>query len=301
MLSPFLSVVVPAYNRAHLLGRALKSIQEQSFRDFEVIVVDDGSTDDPAEVVAELNDNRFCVVRQANAGAAVARNYGARLASGEYLTFLDSDDEALTHWLESFHRVFQDEDADIVCCGLEKVGQGREVEERGGVLLPEDMGPMFDNIVARFTNGGSFAMRREIFVEVGGYDEGLASSQHSELAIRMIRLMRTNDLSIYNIMEPLIIIHVHGGMRIRSNPHALYEGTVYCLEKYKDLYERHPISYCHAHSIAGVSAARIGRIAEARRHFRLAVTKNPVSTKAWARLALSCMPALMKRKWSNLG
>src|SRR5580704_8985688 len=89
--SPFFSVVIPAFNRTDLLAKALASVFQQEFTNFEVIVVDDGSTDDQSRVVQKYKD-RVTFLRQDNAGQGAARNRGAAAARGEYLAFLDSDD-----------------------------------------------------------------------------------------------------------------------------------------------------------------------------------------------------------------
>ena len=88
---PMVSVIIPTYNRADLVSETIDSVLAQSYRDFEVIVVDDGSTDASGEVLARYGE-QIRVVLQENAGEAVARNAGIRVASGEYVGFLDSDD-----------------------------------------------------------------------------------------------------------------------------------------------------------------------------------------------------------------
>src|SRR5262245_30132400 len=89
--APLVSVVIPAYNCARFIGEALDSVFAQDYPELEVVVVDDGSTDDTCAVVEGYGD-RVKLIRQRNAGAAVARNEGMRRASGEYVAFLDSDD-----------------------------------------------------------------------------------------------------------------------------------------------------------------------------------------------------------------
>jgi glycosyltransferase involved in cell wall biosynthesis len=98
------SVVIPTYNRAHLIGRAIESVLDQTYQPVEVIVVDDGSSDNTREVV-ERYDPRVRYIRQANAGAATARNTGLRVARGEFLALLDSDDEWFPWKLEAQVRV----------------------------------------------------------------------------------------------------------------------------------------------------------------------------------------------------
>jgi glycosyltransferase involved in cell wall biosynthesis len=100
---PYFSVVIPTYNRAGVVGRAIESCLAQTFTDFEVIVVDDGSADDTQTRVLAYRDARVIYVRQENAGASAARNLGAELSRGRFLAFLDSDDEFLPGKLRAFH------------------------------------------------------------------------------------------------------------------------------------------------------------------------------------------------------
>ena len=104
LTSPYFSIILPTYNRAHMLPRAIQSVIEQSFRDFELIIMDDGSTDNTAGVVNEINDSRIRYHFQENTERSIARNRGIDLASGKYICFLDSDDYYLPSHLESFYR-----------------------------------------------------------------------------------------------------------------------------------------------------------------------------------------------------
>ena len=97
--APFFSVVIPVYNRAAELRVALASVLVQSERDFEIVVVDDGSRDDPKAVIDALGDPRIHYIRQANGGGGAARNTGIANAAGTYIAFLDSDDVFLPHHL----------------------------------------------------------------------------------------------------------------------------------------------------------------------------------------------------------
>ncbi|MDE3115120.1 MAG: glycosyltransferase family 2 protein, partial [Pseudomonadota bacterium] len=104
---PLFSVVIPVYNRAELLRSALESVRAQSCQDFEIVVVDDGSTDDPAKTVAAFADPRIRCVRQNNRGASAARNRGIALARGRFVAFLDSDDCFLPHHLERMAKLLE--------------------------------------------------------------------------------------------------------------------------------------------------------------------------------------------------
>src|SRR5215211_9350661 len=93
------SVVIPCYNQAHFLGEAIESVLSQSYRNFEILVVDDGSTDNTSEVASRYE--RVRIVRQENRGLSGARNRGLREAKGEYVVFLDADDRLLPGALEA--------------------------------------------------------------------------------------------------------------------------------------------------------------------------------------------------------
>src|SRR5215213_4245219 len=99
VIAGLVSVVIPCYNQAHFLGEAVESVLAQSYPRFEVVVVDDGSTDDTAEVAARYPKVRC--VRQQNQGLAAARNTGLRHSEGEYVVFLDADDRLLPEALKN--------------------------------------------------------------------------------------------------------------------------------------------------------------------------------------------------------
>jgi glycosyltransferase involved in cell wall biosynthesis len=98
---PFFSIIVPSYNRASLIIRTIDSILQQSFADFELIVVDDGSTDNTDEVIMQITDSRFSYFKKENGERGATRNFGIEMAKGEYVTFIDSDDIMYVHALQN--------------------------------------------------------------------------------------------------------------------------------------------------------------------------------------------------------
>ncbi|HET7335091.1 MAG TPA: glycosyltransferase family 2 protein [Rhizomicrobium sp.] len=122
-VAPFFSVVIPVYNRAKDLGRALLSVLSQTCQDFEIVVVDDGSQDNPKAVVDVLNEPRIHFVRQRNRGGGVARNTGIDVARGQFIAFLDSDDVFLPHHLANMKALLE---------GTQNIaGYARMVVDRG--------------------------------------------------------------------------------------------------------------------------------------------------------------------------
>lgn len=112
-----ISVVIPLYNKEAIVEQSLQSVLSQSFRDFEVVVVDDGSTDRSAEIVRGIKDPRIRLVSQENGGPSKARNTGTREAKGEWILFLDADDELLPNALYHFHELISKyKDANLIAC-----------------------------------------------------------------------------------------------------------------------------------------------------------------------------------------
>lgn len=114
--NPTVSVIIPTYNRAHLVGRAIQSVLNQTYKDFELIIVDDGSTDNTEDIIKKYQkkDERIKYIRRKkNKGGSVARNTGINAAIGEYIAFLDSDDEWLTEKLERQMKVFKSTSSEV--------------------------------------------------------------------------------------------------------------------------------------------------------------------------------------------
>src|SRR5271155_161031 len=118
---PFFSVIIPVYNRAELIRSALDSVLAQEFSDYELIVVDDGSTDQTAQVIEQYaaeHSQRIISLRQSNSGPGAARNTGIARATGRYIAFLDSDDLWFPWTLANHARAIQEFGSPAFICGL---------------------------------------------------------------------------------------------------------------------------------------------------------------------------------------
>jgi hypothetical protein len=185
---PKVSVVIPTHNRAEVVGEAVESVLEQTYRDFEIIVVDDGSTDStPAAVGRYLASHRERVryLWQENAGAPAARNAGMRVATGDYVAFLDSDDLYLPRRLEVGVGALEADPG----CGASYVDQ-RTLDASGDVLLASRIsrfgGPASGWILPALLRGdliqtNTITIRRQVLDAVGGFDERLWSGQDTDL------------------------------------------------------------------------------------------------------------------------
>lgn len=247
---------MPTYNRAHLLERSVNSVVNQNFTDWELIIVDDGSSDETERVIKPfLVDSRIKYLKKDNSGAAHSRNVGIESATSKWITFLDSDDEAKLNWLERVIEVINENDPDLVCCGCETINSKGELEE---VNLPISDKGLFGDLDYKMTNGGVFIVKRDLFLKVGGYDTELQSGQHTELSIRLIPYIQGIDGLIINIYESLIKIHIHLGERIRGNNKAKYLGSKLTLEKHPLFFNERRDLKSKYEGVVAYNASRIG-------------------------------------------
>jgi glycosyltransferase involved in cell wall biosynthesis len=201
------SVIVPTFNRAHMLERTLESIVAQTYEEIEIVVVDDGSTDDTTEVVSSLSRQvgRAVVYRkQENRGCAAARNKGLELATGDLIAFLDSDDTWLPTAAESMASTLVDSQAQFVYSPAIDVYQNGKEE----VNYPVAAGRPEALAVAHFayTNvkNGAFMFRREVLAGVPGLDETLRHNEDSDFVQRLAILYRGAYSS-----SPTVKCHYH--------------------------------------------------------------------------------------------
>jgi len=211
------SVVIPAYNHATFLPEALESVFGQSERPSEVIVVDDGSTDETAEVLRPY-EGRIRVLTQANRGVAAARNAGAAAASGDLVAFLDADDAWLPAKLErQVARLAAKPELGLVHCGMEEVDeQGRRLNVRLDGMqgwVSQEMLLFRRGVI--LGAGSTAIVRGGAFGEVGGFDERLSTSADWDLCYRVGRKYQVGF-----VPEALVRYRVHGG-NMHRNVHAM--------------------------------------------------------------------------------
>jgi glycosyltransferase involved in cell wall biosynthesis len=181
---PQVSVIIPAYNQARYLGLAIQSVLDQTYADFEVVVVDDGSTDATAQVAQGFSDRRVRYVFQSNRGLSAARNTGLRNSSGRLVTFLDSDDEFLPDKLSWLAALF-DQQPDL---GL-AAGQAVLIDEAGqptgqpfASRLATDPAQL---VLGNPLHVGSVLLRRDWQEKVGYFDERLRSYEDWDMWLRL--------------------------------------------------------------------------------------------------------------------
>ena len=189
---PFFSVVVPVYKARQWVGRAIESVLAQTFEDFELILVDDGSPDDSAEVIAQYTDPRVKLIRQENRGEGGARNRGIEASSGKWIAFLDADDQWLPGFLEDHYRVISDhQEVDFCYSSYRRMYQdGRFVPamKTEGIDIPILSEDCFrDGLFVRFTPWiGTIAVRHTLLEETGLFPVGLKIGTDVHLIMRTV-------------------------------------------------------------------------------------------------------------------
>jgi glycosyltransferase involved in cell wall biosynthesis len=274
-VTPSVSVVIPAYNHARYLAEAIDSALGQTLPAADVVVVDDGSTDDTPRVLAAYRDSVH-IVRQANRGVSAARNAGAALARGDLLAFLDADDVWLPEKLEAqAARFAADPELGLVHCAVEEIdAEGRSLRTRTDGMdgrVAEEM-LLFQRAV--ILGGGSAAVvTRARFEELGGFDESLGTSADWDLHHRIARRARVGF-----VPRVLLRYRVHG-----ANMHADVARTAReMLRAYARAFAEEPAlgplrgrAYGGLHAMLSGSFHAQGRMGPAVAHGLRAVAHDP--------------------------
>lgn len=218
-----ISVIMPTFNRANLIGRALESVIGQTYPHIEIVVVDDGSTDTTRNVVIELERGRSRVIVyrwQENAGCAAARNTGLDLATGEFIAFLDSDDVWLPAAAESLRSCLVETRADFVYSpAVEIYPDGTErlnypvAAERPDIFAVEHF--MDTNL-----RNGAFMFRSDVLSSVQGLDESLLHNEDSDF----IQRMAVRHTATY-CRSPTVRVYHHEGNKSLNRP-AVYRALI---------------------------------------------------------------------------
>jgi len=227
--APCVSVAISTWNRAHLVGRAIRSALAQTFEDFELFVVDDGSTDATPEVLAGVDDERLHRVRhERNYGIGRTRNTALGLARGEWVAFLDDDNEWAPDYLErQLAFAASRPGAGVAYC------RARQRHARSGseVELPElRQGRVFCDLVEGWNPFVSSALiRRTVLLEAGGLDERLRATEDRDLWMRLAQ--RTEFAGASDV---LLIRHERHGPQLSRNPDFLARDAAVLAVKWRD-------------------------------------------------------------------
>ena len=209
--NPLVSVIIPTYNRGWILKEAIESVLNQDYDAFELIVVNDGSTDDSRDLLAGFDN--ITVLEQPNQGVSAARNKGVAHAKGSFIAFLDSDDVWLPRKLAVQVDFFQQNPKALVCQTQETwVRKGRRVNP--GRRHQKQSGMFFDRSLALcLVSPSAVIIKKSFFDEIGGFDESLLACEDYDLWLRI-----NVHHPIYLIDQPLIVKRGGHHDQLSANP-----------------------------------------------------------------------------------
>jgi glycosyltransferase involved in cell wall biosynthesis len=189
MSDPAVSVIMPAYNAANFISQTIESVLKQTFTDFELLIIDDGSTDTTLEIANQyaLSDRRIKVLSQVNHGVSATRNHGVQLAKGNLIAFLDADDLWFPNKLVAHIQHFATNPnlavsfSRVEFISLDGKPTGQISTSRLANLYPEDF--LYENHTTTMSNP---VVRANVFTEVGGFAEDMSYSEDLEWLFRVI-------------------------------------------------------------------------------------------------------------------
>jgi glycosyltransferase involved in cell wall biosynthesis len=275
---PSFSIIIPTFNRGNIVLRAIQSILAQTSNDWELILVDDGSTDDTLQIVSPyIEKSKIIYFFQENAGVSQARNLGVEKSTGEWLIFLDSDDELTNNALRFFDEQIQKNNSiDLFVAGRE-----RQTNEGSETRIPK-------NGIASAMLAGTFCLSKSIFQKVGGYDPRFTFGENTEL------FHRINELTITRYFIPEIsLIYYNTSSGGSKNTENIIDSTTLFLSKHHHSMSAH-LRYQY-HQIVAVNQLRFQRFEQAREHLWKAYFLKPINLKTFGRLVLSYFPIISKK------
>ena len=183
---PLISVVIPVYNGAKTVQETIESVLNQTFTDFEIIVVDDGSQDNTLEVISAIPDPRIQVMQGDHAGANAARNRGLHHSSGEYVSFLDADDLWTPNKLQAqFQALQKHPEAAVAYSWTDRIDEQGNYLRQGGHLSVSGH-VLAELLIANFIeNGSNPLIARQAAIAVGGFDETLTACQDWDMWLKL--------------------------------------------------------------------------------------------------------------------
>jgi glycosyltransferase involved in cell wall biosynthesis len=283
-MRPKVSVIIPTYNRTRLLYSAIKSVLNQTFEDFEVIVVDDASADSTRQVVGKFKDRRIRYIRhKENKGGSAARNTGIKGSKGKFIAFLDDDDMWMPSKLEK--------QVDLISKNLEigAVYTGVYIINKSDKIIwcdfPLLKGNIFPIILKKNYVGScsQVLVRKECFDRVGLFDESLSAGQDWDMWIRLAKHYQFDYVN-----ETLVLYRVHE-KRISTNPYAKLQAAKLLFEKFSAELKRsentRAVGYWHYEF--GKLYCECKNMRKGREEFTKAIEVNPRSVMCYLHLFAS--------------
>ncbi|MBI4095127.1 MAG: glycosyltransferase [Candidatus Liptonbacteria bacterium] len=283
-MKPKISAVITTWNRSLMLKSAIASVLAQTVKDFELLVLDNGSTDDTEEVVRSFGDKRIRYVNHGRIGISEARNRGVREAKGEFVGFLDDDDEWLPEKLEKQLALFgkSSERVGMIYGGFRRVRDGKTYE----TFRPKLRGSVLEAYLCErdpLTGSASNPLiRKSVFGAVGGYDEALKTSEDWEFYLRLMRKFEVDF-----VPDAILKIRTHSGARLGDRLLDAANAERKVCREFADILKTRPRCRSSYLQAIGGKFCRAGELKEGRAYLKKALSVSPSNYTAYAQYILS--------------
>lgn len=283
---PFFSIIIPTLNRKDKLLQTLMCLEQQQFIDFEVVIVEDGNNN--GEAFTNGFPNLPIVYNHLTDAKNVSekRNIGVKLSTGEYLLFLDDDDEVTESWLQDFFISLNESKSDIAFCAADIIRDG--IKEK--TIFPECA--YTDERKWGIFLAGAFAVKKQTFIKIGGYDEVLKYGENTELGFR-IKQQLTSKVFINN-PNLKYKASTNGGSKSVMNT---YTANKHIIKKHSDFFKSSPVLHFNYLSVLGVASIKLKLFDDARSFFKTACNIRPTKPQAIFRLVVSYVPFIAIKIW----
>lgn len=209
---PFFSIVIPLYNKEKYIEKTLQGVLNQLFNDFEVLIVNDGSTDGGVEKISRFEDKRIKIFHQENKGVSAARNKGMAEAKAEYICFLDADDEWKPNYLQNLHQtILKFPNAGMYCSRYFTKINKKKLCKNYFENISDDYEGYVDDFFAsslrhRIALTSAVCICKKVFNAIGGFDEKISSGQDLDywirIALKYLVAICKDETMIYNFQLP---------------------------------------------------------------------------------------------------
>ena len=281
---PKVSVIIPTYNRSEYLRKSIESVLKQTYQDYELLIIDDCSTDNTPDVVKEFSDSRVLYFKNlSNEGIAAVRNRGINNSKGEYIAFLDDDDEWIAvDKLEKQISLIEScsQDVGMIYTGYSNIdtNSGKKLKE----ATPKSRGNVLNEyLIKRFFTTSTLLIRKSCFDNVGPFDESISFGEDYDMYARILKLYKVDY-----IKEQMVNYRVHP-KKLSTDYMAVNHGLRYIINKNIDLLE--PNKQAHADLIfhLGVSYCYLGNTRKGTQTLLRAIYLYPYNLKYYYNFTLS--------------
>lgn len=247
-MEELISVIIPTYNRRSTIGRCLESVQNQTYGNIEIIIIDDGSGDGTEELFKDNKDERIRYHRYTpNRGACYARNYGARLAKGDYIAFQDSDDEWIPEKLERQLHFIKSTGADFIFCGMNRIDPDNNLKYYYPTTTFDHMRDAVEQLLIENTiSTQTIMIKRDVFKDIQ-FDESFKRYQDWDFSLQAAlsgkKIVYQKEALVDSVVQK-------DSISSKVSPTKAYE---HFFEKYNEIFEKYPKAMSSIYRKMGIS------------------------------------------------